>query len=208
MKKIGLVLVLLLCLAIPSVFYLGALMLAREEAALLLFTRYDEATSSTSINVLNADTGEERQIAVLAGHFGDAGWSPDGRIWLVDTVVEGERRLRFFDVETGEETIFGENLHLNTCNPSLRWSPDGERLAYVTGEQNALVLKMLNLTDGSHYQLPIQYNEMPFWSLFSDYFSYLERAFTFAAGRGWSGIVDHAALYELFARQSLSGLLG
>src|SRR5215207_140931 len=105
MKKIGLVLVLLLSLA---VFYLDASMLAQaEEDMLLLFAR-DEDESTIGIFVLNATSGEVRRIMELermdgqTGH--DFGWSPDGRIWAV-TELEGSRRLVFFDVQSGEESL-------------------------------------------------------------------------------------------------------
>ncbi len=126
----------------------------------MLFTRRDETNDVKKLYVLSADTGEERFIT---DSVHDAGWSPDGRVWVVD-MDDKERRLRFFDVESGEESTFGERLYLDGCFASLLWSPDGEQFAYFTGNENELVLKMLNLVDGSNYQVPVTRHEMPQWS--------------------------------------------
>lgn len=132
---------------------------AQDADTLLLFTRRDE-TNISKLYVLNADTGEER---LITDSVHDAGWSPDGRVWVVDTVDE-ERRLRLFDVESGKESTFDESLYLDSCFPSLLWSPDGEQLAYFTGNENELVLKLLNLADDTHYQMPVTRYELPRWS--------------------------------------------
>jgi Tol biopolymer transport system component len=133
---------------------------AQDADMLLLFTRRDETSEVSKLYVLNANTGEER---LITDSVEDAGWSPDGRVWVVDTVNEA-RRLRLFDVESGEESTFDENLYPDSCFPSLLWSPDGEQLAYFTGNENELVLKLLNLADGTHYQMPVTRYELPEWS--------------------------------------------
>jgi WD40 repeat protein len=150
MRKVCLILLFLL-LSFPA--------MAQDTDALLLFARLGKG-AATGIYVLNANTGEER---LITDSFADAGWSPDGRVWVVDT-VDGERRLRFFDAENREESSFGERLSLDDCFPSLLWSPDGGQLAYFTGGKNELVLKMLNLADGRNYQMPVEQNERPQWS--------------------------------------------
>lgn len=162
MKKLGLILAGLLSLAAVMVLYLGASMMAQKDTdALLLFHRYDEQSKSHWLHVLNAATGEEQQLSELILPA-DAGWSPDGRIWAVDTVVAGEGRLRFFDAKTGEESIFGESLYLNGCFPPLAWSPGGEDFVYLTGTEPPFSLHILR-GEASH-TIPTEWVEMPRWS--------------------------------------------
>jgi Tol biopolymer transport system component len=155
-----------LLLLLSLVLSLNPAVKAQGTDALLLVARYDKATTATSVYVLNAQTGEER---LITDSVEDAGWTPDGRVWVVD-MVDLERRLRFFDVASGEKTTFEEPLYHDPCFASLVWSPDGERLAYITGAGDERVLKILNLVDGSRYELPSAQDEIPQWSPGGRYF--------------------------------------
>jgi Tol biopolymer transport system component len=135
--------------------------MAQNPDGLLLFvTRENDVRR---IHVLNATTGEQRLISDLKGSAADAGWAPDGRIWAVDTMVEDQRRLRFFDLASGEENTLSESLLLDTCLPALDWSPTGDYLAYLTGTHSKPVLNLLNLEEGTSYTIP-DTQVMPLWS--------------------------------------------
>lgn len=155
MKKLGL-LVLFCLLSFP--------VNAQDSGALLLFAVRGEQGTSTLYS-LNADTGVEQ---LIADSVDDAGWSPDGRVWMVDTVNK-ERHLRFIDVDSGAESTFDAPLSADTCFASVLWSPKGTQLAYFSGDENERILTMLNVADGSHYQMPTLPHTMPRWSSNENY---------------------------------------
>jgi Tol biopolymer transport system component len=164
MRKSGFWLFVLLSVAAIAVSIFGASMLAQEEA-LLLFTRRDG--DAIRAYLFNPEAGEERVLADLA-NWGDLGWSPDGRfVWVVDTPDEVQRRLRLFELETGEERTISESLNNNYCYPSLIWSPDAQRLAYFTETENNLGMTVLHLPTESSYTIPVvagQAGASIFWS--------------------------------------------
>lgn len=134
--------------------------------ALLLFALYDEATQVRSLYVFNVATNKQY---LITDSVEDAGWASDGRVWVVDT-VDQERRLRFFDMDNGTESTFEERLYLDSCSPSLLWSPNGQQLAYFTEHKNERVMKIRNLVDGSRYEVPSAQGEAPQWSPDGSYF--------------------------------------
>jgi hypothetical protein len=151
MKKLILIILLLMLLPVG--------VSAQDTPALLLYVKGDQDGWQT-VHVLDVLTGEER---LITDSVDDAGWSPDGRVWVVDTVEE-TRRLRFFDVNSGAETTFPESLYNDPCEPSVRWSPDGEQFVYYTWDNDHRVRHTLNLADGSGYQIPTLPYDAPQWS--------------------------------------------
>lgn len=168
MRRSGFVLVVLLSLAALSVMYFGASMKAQEAENVLLFSRFDEASQLTSLYTLNADTGEENLIAETE-NFHRAGWSPDGRIWVVDNVVweRDEGRFRFLDSNTGTEDVLSENIIINIdqCQPALLSSPDRQSLAYFTRTEDERILNIREGTDTRQYAMPFVDGEyLSHWS--------------------------------------------
>ena len=153
--------------------------MAQEPDGLLLFITRE--TDARSIHVLNATTDEQRLISDLKGNIADAGWAPDGRIWAVDTVVEDQRRLRFFDVASGEESTFSEPLLLDTCLPALDWSPTGDHFAYFTGTYSKPILNLLNLEEETSYTIP-DTRRMPLWSPDGRYMAFDDQILATADG--------------------------
>lgn len=149
-----------LCLFFLLLLLIFPVMAQEPDGLLLVVTRENGVRN---IHVLNATTGEQRLISDLNGNTADVGWTSDGRIWAVDSVVEGQRRLRFFDAVSSEESTFSEPLLLDNCLPWLGWSPTGEQFAYFTGTHSKPILNLLNLEEETRYTIP-DIQEMPLWS--------------------------------------------
>ena len=156
--------------------------LAQENPALLLFVRGD-LDSTISLYVLNADTGEERFLRDLSrgdgpnGH--DFGWSPNGRIWIIERDDTGGAQLSFMDAESSEESSFGESLGGRTCASAVEWSPNGRYMSYVTdSNDNEEGLSIYDSQSESSYTLPWIGQHFPYWSptgntmlIFDNYFA-------------------------------------
>ena len=103
--------------------------------AFIRITPGEHALVTTLLSV-SSEGGEPRKIARLASSrylgLADPQWSPDGRRILVTVVPEfdeGDDRgasLQVIDVATGRRTLLLRNARYG------RWSPNGERLAYVS----------------------------------------------------------------------------
>ncbi|MFN8528234.1 MAG: hypothetical protein U0670_06460 [Anaerolineae bacterium] len=168
MKKLRFTLWLIISLTALSVGGLGSSVMAQAEENLLLFQHYDSAQQN--LYVLDAQTNETRFITEMSSN-GDAGWSPDGRVWVVENVEERDWRLRFFDVRTGQESSFEQPIYSSGCYAGVYWSPNGEQFAYISQSEDTFYLNVENLADGSRYQIEADPNAMPFWSPDNRYLS-------------------------------------
>lgn len=145
-------------------------MTEQEASQLLLFVnREDEADK---LYVFNTTTGEE-QFVTNADYNDVFDWSPDGRIWILDTgeyMEAGNYPLRLLNFQNGSEITISDSVHYWGCGEIMSWSPNGQQLAYLMQEQDELLINVLNLKTGSSFQLPLSTmlyegaNQLPDWS--------------------------------------------
>ena len=93
----------------------------------IAFMRARAPRGGWSIWVVNADGGEERQLAAGADSFSPA-WSPDGQ-----KIAFQSRHGRQFDIHVMNADGTGKrNLTRHRANDGLQsWSPDGRRIVFL-----------------------------------------------------------------------------
>jgi Tol biopolymer transport system component len=122
-------------------------LMAQESDALLLFSRFDQANAVTTVYLLNATTGEERQL-------GDkAAWLPDGQLWELESIDEDKFRLSLMDVQSGAETIISEEFLAGRCSVGISWSPNAQYLVYSSGTETERFLNIFTISDRISYSI-------------------------------------------------------
>ncbi len=111
---------------------------------------------------------EETELALKPSAFQAPDWSPDGQSWLLAA-----------EDENGEESLLITNTEgdiLNVLTPversiSFAWSPDGEKVAYLTEtpvdqEDPTATLEIVNLDDKNNGMITVEQNPVVafFWS--------------------------------------------
>lgn len=110
----------------------------------LAFSRFDGRTALASIEVLDTDTGELRQVVPPRDFLGDVAWSPDGRsiAFLDDDVF-------VVPAEGGDIVRFGAPSVAEMRATSLVWSPAGDALAYTTVPAENSLASAVYVLDGA-----------------------------------------------------------
>ena len=72
-------------------------------------------------------------------------WSPDERYLTVAASWNGDEEIYVFDLSSGAKTQLTENDHHDLFPV---WSPDGERLAYVSDEGGRDCLRVISFETG------------------------------------------------------------
>ena len=117
---------------------------------------------SISINesylwLVDAATGEKRLITPKGGaekvSYSGAEFSPDGRGLYVTTDKDSEfRRLAYLDLSTGQHTYL--TSHINWDVDTFRLSWDGGTIAFVTNEDGANRLRLLDTRTRKELKAP------------------------------------------------------
>ena len=139
------------------------------DGAKLVYSQYGGNgvnTSNTSIQIMNANGTEERELFHREGYSAfDAVWSPTGKelAFCVGRYFRAPglpaSQIAVINPDgSGFRTIADDGM--NNGFPS--WSPDGKRIVYKRGKQLVILTladgKTFTLTDGSHY------DNFPQWS--------------------------------------------
>lgn len=145
------------------------------------FVAYAEKTTSgRKLNIADAK-GKKHKTLHSAPSILDYAWSPNGKSLLYVSVEESKSVLGIIDVDTGKTQILlsrplsekkGEKKE-ETANPeqvaSAQWSPDGNKIAFITSAlgENSRYLNVLNLEskeitklspDNMHVQSPVDWS--------------------------------------------------
>ena len=90
------------------------------------------------IYIVSADGGTPTQAIQGEQSEGEAGWSPDGNslIFAPWHWLQGSTGIRFLDLKTGQVTMLPGSEGLF----SVRWSPDGQRLAALRADSSQTLM--------------------------------------------------------------------
>ena len=109
------------------------------------------SVNETYLWLLDVASGQKRLLTPRGGPekvaYGDAEFAPDGKTLYVTSDKGSEfRRLARFDLATGRETALTSQIPWDVELFDL--SEDGRRLAFVTNEEGASVLRILETASG------------------------------------------------------------
>jgi dipeptidyl aminopeptidase/acylaminoacyl peptidase len=147
-----------------------------------------EATTDdiTNIFTIDAETGESRQITDAVGFDGNPSWSPDRDRIVFSSSGPDDGRYDIYVMDAD-----GENRRQLTNTPddgelSPRYSPDGERLAFVSDTGAGWYVRVMD-ADGAEPQDvagPFYFAEFPAWTLDGEelYFAAIEEEGASATG--------------------------
>jgi dipeptidyl aminopeptidase/acylaminoacyl peptidase len=98
---------------------------------------YEESVLPVRIWLLDIETGEAL-AQDLAGSVSNLQWSPDGRFYAVAVaptpLIDDEYMARDLLVVSAEDAAIRNRMGLDGKLGSFAWSPDGEQLAWIGGE--------------------------------------------------------------------------
>lgn len=119
----------------------------------LLFTTSRDG--NYEIYLANAVNGGLINITAHASGDVYPKWSPDGRQFAFVSDRNGAAALYTAGID-------GQNIRKLAVLPSIqtdmRWSPDGTCIAYLASTSDTLVLHVINIADGTTWQVPMEYN--------------------------------------------------
>ncbi len=108
---------------------------------------------SYDLYTMNADGSNIDRLTEMDAHEVSPAWSPDGFRLLFARVIEGEEgvasALYTLDLATATEIRLGASSPRGSMSS---WSPDGQRIAYLSGETDDMALSVMD-ADGSN---PVQ----------------------------------------------------
>ncbi|MBI4462161.1 MAG: S9 family peptidase [Acidobacteria bacterium] len=107
--------------------------------------------------LLDLATGEKKLITPKGGSekvsYSGAEFSRDGKGLYVTTDKDSEfQRLTYMDLATGQHTYL--TSHINWDVDAFELSPDGKTIAFVTNEDGASVLRLLDTATGKEKPAP------------------------------------------------------
>ncbi len=106
------------------------------------------ATDGGDERLITDHDGEADEMSYYAGQL--PLWSPDGRRVLVASSIRGNYDIMAIDVVSRERTWL---LQSPDDEMNARWSPDGERLAFVLNHDGNLVLHVRDLSTGNQWRV-------------------------------------------------------
>jgi Tol biopolymer transport system component len=99
----------------------------------IAFESYDPASLGFRVHIMNSDGSNVRIVPSAAGENFFPQWSPDGTrlLFLSNRAPRHWWTMYTVNVDgTGERQLFGNEVCASNVN-SIRWSPDGSRIAYM-----------------------------------------------------------------------------
>lgn len=130
---------------------------------LMLITRGSD--SESQVVVVDVMTGTIHQMPTAPSYDGLMWWSPDANHFMVRAFWNGYRSLQIVDAAHGETDMITRNPVLQN---SERWSPDGQRFAYVqAGDIEQRDIYVGDIATGrisNISQSPGRADIMPVWS--------------------------------------------
>jgi TolB protein len=142
---------------------------------------------TTNIFTIDAATGETRQLTQAADFDGNPAWSPDRtRIVFSSRNSTAEKYdLYVMDADGQDRRRLTETPDAGELSP--RYSPDGERLAFVSQTDDGWTVRVMPAEGGESEQIagPFFFAEFPAWTLDGSelYFAAIEEQDA-AAGSG------------------------
>ena len=103
---------------------------------------------------MNADGSNIDRLTETDAHEVSPVWSPDGFRLLFVRVIEGEEgvasALYTLDLATAAEIRLGVTSPRGSMST---WSPDGQRIAYLSGEKDDMALSVMDADGSNRVQL-------------------------------------------------------
>jgi hypothetical protein len=92
------------------------------------------AYAASAIHVVELSTGRSTTLSDALGSVDTMAWSPDGSGLVVDSFADGRDRIVVLDTDGSDQrTLVDQGAPEGPGAPA--WSPDGDRIAYVTTPQ-------------------------------------------------------------------------
>ena len=93
------------------------------------------AYAESAVHVVELATGRSTTVSDALGYVETMAWSPDGTRLVVDSVVGDRDRITVLETDGSDQrTLVDQGAPQGPGAPA--WSPDGNRIAYVSTPQN------------------------------------------------------------------------
>ncbi len=138
-------------LAIASGLETGAFFTLSADESRLAYTREHDYPNLWQVQ-LQAAKPEVRQVTSGTSYHGQPSFSPDGR-WMSFALGPNEAETNIFKMQVvgGEPVQLTYFEHARTANPA--WSPDGERIAFVSDQNGIPKVWTISANGGTPQQI-------------------------------------------------------